>query len=169
MRARAIDDEIERTFRAAVACDQARRARVLDLHDLETQHQLGAGRGHTVVERLEQSRAMKSEALRVFAEFRVAQIHHGATARGASVEAMHRRAPLLGGIENAEPIQRELSGWLEKKSRADRPGFREALEHGDVVTVARKRDSRRLAGDAATDDADAQTNPPERAPALICG
>ena len=79
------------------------------------------------------------------------------------MKTLHRRAPLPGVVEDTQPVQRDLSGWLEQKAGAHGPGLCETLEHGHVVTVARKRDARRLSGDAAANNADAQTNPPARA------
>ena len=76
---------------------------------------------------------------------------------------MDRFAPSFRGIENAEALQGQLSGWLEQQPCAHGPGFGKALEHRHVVAVAGERDGRRLSGDAATDDTDAQTNPPTHA------
>src|SRR6185312_15106059 len=163
MCAGAIDDEIERPFGASVACDQARRVHVLDLGDVETEHEFGAGGGEAVLQGLKKDRAVQAEPLRLLVELHIAQVHDGAAARRPAVEPFDRRTPLLHPVEDAEPLQRELAGRLQQQAGAHRLGFGETLEDRYVMAVARKRNGRRLTGDAATNDADAQTNPPERA------
>ena len=61
--------------------------------------------------------------------------------------------------DRTERPQRDEAGRLEQEARADRAGFRHALEHLDRMAVATQRHRQGLAGSPVADDRDAQRRP----------
>jgi hypothetical protein len=67
-------------------------------------------------------------------------------------------------LEDVEPRQRELPGGLEEKPGAGGPALGRPLEDGDVVAAPGEKRGDGGAGDAETDDRDAEGLPQSSAP-----
>jgi len=65
-------------------------------------------------------------------------------------------APGECGLQQTQPRQSLLTGWLKKETRADRARLWEPLDKRHVVAAPRQRNSARLAGDPAADYPDVQ-------------
>lgn len=86
----------------------------------------------------------------------ILQIEDAPAVHCAPVQRVDRRSPAYSFVAQTKPIQYLKSRRLQQQTCADGARRSETLENGYVMTVSRQCDGRRLSGDAAADDSNAQ-------------